>query len=500
VISDPDYFVTYIGLMGIRYFMDVAHKIVLGLPTVLTVDQIARLANDPASIVLADEFSARLDRVRELAASLSVSRPIYGRGTGVGANKGIAVTNPDTHALGLLRSHATSAGPLRSRPRVRAMLAVRCAQLAVGGSGIAPEIVQALVAMLNADALPPVRELGSIGTADLCALATTALTLMGEIEPLVPTPVRFDENDALAFISSNAATLGDAALAVAALSRLASTSLAVAALTFTAIDGNAEAFSIPVQGVTPFPGAARVCANLRGLLAEAPAGARIQDPFGLRVLPQVQGVLFDALATAAHTVEALVSSASENPVFDPTTGTVAHHGGFHFAYLATALDTMRSALAQSAQLHQARLANLIDPTLTGLAAFLGNGTAAASGVMILEYVSASALAPLRVGATPTAIQSLSISRGMEDDASFASLGAALSLDAIAPYRTVLACELVAAVRAIRMRGLAPTGPIAALLDACSNLPTSTADRNLSEDIAAADALLDALGDQVRQVS
>lgn len=73
------------------------------------------------------------------------------------------------------------------------------------------------------------------------------------------------------------------------------------------------------------------------------AAARIQDPFGLRVLPQVLGVLLDALQAAGATVDALIAAASENPVFDVRLGAVAHHGGFHVAYLATALDTLRSA-------------------------------------------------------------------------------------------------------------------------------------------------------------
>ena len=36
--------------------------------------------------------------------------------------------------------------------------------------------------MIVADALPPVREGGSVGTADLAALATTALVLSGEAQ------------------------------------------------------------------------------------------------------------------------------------------------------------------------------------------------------------------------------------------------------------------------------------------------------------------------------
>ena len=364
------------------------------------------------------------------------------------------------------------------------MLAVRCAQLAAAGSGVKPAVLDALVEMLNADALPPVREYGSIGTGDLSAMATTALALIGELEPEPPIVVPIDEHDALAFLSSNAATIGDAGLAVAELARLARVALVVAALTFTAVDGNAEAWSGPVESVTPFPGAREVCRTMRVLTADAAPPARIQDPFGLRTLPQVHGVLLDAIAGLTSTVESLANAAAENPVFVAEPPQVAHNGGFHQAYLATALDTARSALAQAAQLSQARLANLVDPALTGLAPFLA-AEPAASGVMVLEYVAASALAQLRAAATPTAVQTVSISRGAEDDASFASLGASLALAGLDAYRTVLACELVAAVRALRMRGLEPP-------PSCASLPAGIEDRDLTGDLGLAARLLDEL--------
>ena len=68
------------------------------------------------------------------------------------------------------------------------MLVIRLNQLATDGNGISPAVLDALESMLTADALPPVREGGSVGTADLAALATTALVLCGEVSstPRVP--------------------------------------------------------------------------------------------------------------------------------------------------------------------------------------------------------------------------------------------------------------------------------------------------------------------------
>ena len=128
--------------------------------------------------------------------------------------------------------------------------------------------------MIVADALPDVRTLGSIGTGDLSALATTALALMGEgptSRPLAE-PVRFGAADGLAFISSNAGVLGDAALAVSSLIESARAAVMIAALTFDAVDGNSEAYSDAVLRVTPFPGAALVGSNLRLILGADRSG------------------------------------------------------------------------------------------------------------------------------------------------------------------------------------------------------------------------------------
>ena len=117
---------------------------------------------------------------QEFANRVAEERRIYGRSTGVGANRDVVLPDPDSQAVQLLRSHATSSGGLRSAERVRAMLLIRLNELAADGNGLDPRILEALTDMITEDALPSVREGGSVGTGDLAALATTALVLSGE--------------------------------------------------------------------------------------------------------------------------------------------------------------------------------------------------------------------------------------------------------------------------------------------------------------------------------
>ena len=89
--------------------------------------------------------------------------------------------------------------------------------------------------------------------------------------------------------------------------------------------------------------------------------------------------------------------------------------------------------------------------------FLAGGPSTASGIMVLEYTAAAALGTVRAAAVPAATQSAGLSRGIEQDATYAPLAADQLADAIAAARVVVAVELVAATRAIRMRGLTAAG-------------------------------------------
>ena len=476
----------------------------------LTCSRLAAQVDGPVRVRLSVAARRRSEASFRAARAAVTQRPVYGRTTGVGANRGIGVDAGDlvagaAHTLALLRSHATSAGPLRSQARVRAMLVVRLNQLAAGGSGVSTVAIDALAAMINADALPPIREHSGIGTGDLTALATTALGLLGEVPLARPLrPVVFGVHDALPFFSSNAATLADAAIATTRLQVLAKAGLAVAALTGLAVSANFEAFGPVVERATPGAGARRVCQTILSLCdpdgTGVPDPMRIQDPFAMRCLPQVNGLLLDALNQLDGVVSSHLNVAAENPVIvsspdDQMPAVVAHHGGFHIPAVSLACDSAAIAVAQSVPLLLGRLAMLIDPAATGLPAFLGDGTPGASGVMMLEYLAASALADLRSSAAPASLGSVTLSRGMEEHASFASQAAVQLLETADAYATALACELLAAVRAVRMRGLpVPDSGWGAVLRACDELGTSTVDRDLTDDLAKAELLLPALAE------
>ncbi|MEV0485873.1 aromatic amino acid lyase [Streptomyces sp. NPDC050508] len=333
------------------------------------------------------------------------------------------------------------------------------------------------------------------------APASSALPLNGvpgfRVLAGVPEPQPLDNNDALALISSNALTLGQSALALHELRGLIGATQVVGALSLLAVDGSHEPFAAPVHAARPHQGSSEVARRMRELIGAAdrptPPLGRIQDPYGFRCLPQIHGPAHDAADALEEVLAIEINAAAENPFISVEDMAAYHHGGFYQAQLVLALDHFRLALTQVARLSTSRLSSLNEPAFTRLKPFLADQEPASSGIMILEYAAAAALGDLRAFSAPASLGHAVLSRGVEEQASFASLAARQTLRACRAYRLVVGCELVAAVRALRQRDLRPDPelPVGRALElAESVLDDETADRPLTDDVAAAAGLLD----------
>jgi histidine ammonia-lyase len=464
----------------------------------LTCAQVAAVARQRASVAVGEAAVAAARAAWQVAEDVAARQPVYGRTTGVGANHAVPLSEPDRaeHGFRLLRSHAAGAGPLLAPEVARAMLVVRANQIGAGGSGVDPGLLAVLADAINRGFTPPIPLYGAIGTGDLTALASTGLCLLGERDWQDGTgpPPRFAirTSEALGFINSGAATLGDAALACYDLAGLLRSAIPVACLSLLAVHGSLEPYAEAVHLARPHPGQQQVAGCVRALFAADRADpGRVQDPFGYRAFPQVHGPAVDSVAHATGVVEAELNGSPENPLIDAPGHAVWHNGNFHSAYVGLALDAIRAALFQTAALSVARLGTLVEPAFTGLNAFLADKPAS-SGVMILEYVAHSAVADIRRFAAPAALGGAVLSRGVEEHAGFATQSARATGDTAAAYRAVLACELIAATRALRMQDRPPAagGELRRAYDlADSALEHGTADRPLDSDLVAAQRVL-----------
>lgn len=467
----------------------------------MTVDDVVALADGRAAVSLPAEVVAAVDRVHDLAAELSTRFATYGRTTGVGANRVAAIASDDKDfGMRLLRSHSVDAGDPLSARTVRSMLAVRLIQLCVPGAGLDPAILTGLERMLNDDALPEVLQYASIGTGDLAALAGTALTLIGErpaTAKLTPMPP-WGADSALPFMSSSALTVGRSCLAVDELNRLERASSVIYMLSFLALEGNPSTFSSIAARSAAAPHVDIVASRLRSLFADDPTDhppARIQDPYGLRVYPVAHASVVASLDSLVAQLERTMNSAQENPLFDADGDQVVHHGAFYQAALSLELDGATLALALTAPITHSRIRMLNDPETNGGNAFLAADSDGSSGLMMVEYVAAGAIAEIRNAAQPASVGTLVLSRGAEEDATFASQGILQLERSVAAYRVLLCCELVGAVRLLRQRGIVDRfgGVLGRALALAADLPCDDEDRDLRGDLATAETVLDELG-------
>ena len=455
------------------------------------------LRGGPAPVELTDAAVERITLAQHHLRQAGRSGAVYGLTTGVGALRHVPtdITDGDgsSHTERLWRSHATGYGVTYDDATARAGMAIRLHQITSGRSGVSAGLASALGAAVATGAVPDLHRCGSIGTGDLVPLAQLGLTLVGE-RPWrhgEVAPAAVDDGDALPFMSSNALTLATAALVHQRLAMLSGAAEKVVALSATALRASLQAYDPRVHAGRPDAAQQEVASRLMALLASADwEPARLQDTFALRTVPQVHAPFVDALVTTRQAVLVEVDDSTENPLV-PEDGTPLHHGGFVTARLSATLDALRQAMYPVMALSAARLSALVNPSLTGLPPFLASGPPGSSGVMILEYLAQDALARARIVASPVSTGHASVSLGLEEHASFSTQAAWACEQMVELAPMVFGCELLTAVRAIRMgRDQLPAGPLRDVYERCATvLGDDRSDRPLDVDLAAAARLV-----------
>lgn len=451
----------------------------LDLAGVLTV------ADGAGRVVLDDADRVRIQHATHEARRISAERPIYGRTTGVGAQRTVVVADDEAQVRRILTSHATTSGGPRSRRRVRAALAIRVAQCTGGHGGLSLGVVEALADTLAGGTEPPMHEGTAIGTGDLSAFAEVGVWL------LTHRPGLLQPGDALPLVSTNAATLADAALALGELRTIAHAWLAVCSLSARASRANPEAFSPAAAQAAPYRGVATVCEVLTALWPAGRRAARIQDSYSLRTVPHIHGLLIDELDYATYVIQQAIRTGSENPFFSE--GTVSHHGGFYTNYLRAALRAVAGACTDAARAGTARITALGRAAVTGRTDFVSDGTAGSTGTMPLEYVAAAAAAQVAGWDAGYGACSVPLSAGVEEFAPYTSQLASAMQRGTPQLAAVVAAELVTAVRVLDDAADWPDWDELTPLRAGA---ADRADRDLTADVRAATDCLPALAARI----
>jgi histidine ammonia-lyase len=484
----------------------------------LALEDVAAVARDGAGARVGEEAARRVGEARRFVDELvGASTPIYGITTGVGKLKDVVIPRDQRAELqrNLVLSHAGGVGPPLTETETRALMLLLAASLARGASGVRREVVDAVVACLNARVHPVVPEQGSVGSSgDLAPLAHVALCLIGEGDAwrdgaTVPAraaladaglaPLRLEAKEGLALLNGTHLMAGLGALAVLEAARLASLADVAGAMSLEALMGTNTAFDARIHALRPHPGQHACAANLRALTADSGIIAshadctRVQDAYSLRCMPQVHGAAREAIAFARAMLERELGSVTDNPLVFAADREVLSGGNFHGEPLGLALDTLAIGLAQLGGIAERRIDRLVNPLVSdGLPAFLAPAGGLNSGYMIAQYVAAALASELKTLAHPASVDSIPTS-ALQEDYNAMGAGAALKARrAVANVRRILAIELLLAAQALDFRApLTPgRGSAAAHRAVRARIPALTGDRYLKADLDAALAALE----------
>jgi histidine ammonia-lyase len=319
-----------------------------------------------------------------LMSLLKESGVVYGVTTGFGDSCETAVEGNLVDQLphNLVRFHGCGVGEDFGVPETRAILLARLSSLSRGYSGVRPEVLDTLAGLINADILPCIPTLGSVGASgDLTPLSYVAAALIGErevwfegqrqparraLETAGIRALRLEPKESLALMNGTSAMTGVAALCIPRALRLARWSSALTAAASDVLQGQPRHFDARIFEAKAHPGQSACAQWIREDLdfdrARVEGPARVQDRYSLRCAPHVIGVLLDVLPSVIRMVEVELNGANDNPLIDPETGDLLHGGNFYGGHVCSAMDTLKTQVASIADLLDRQLALLCNST------------------------------------------------------------------------------------------------------------------------------------------
>ncbi|MER0305829.1 HAL/PAL/TAL family ammonia-lyase [Vibrio vulnificus] len=349
----------------------------------LTIEDVAAIAQGAkATLNNSVEFTAKIDRgVAFLERLLKEEGVIYGVTTGYGDSCTVAIPPQlvEELPLHLTRFHGCGLGKILTHEQARAVLATRLCSLSQGVSGVTHDLLNQIVTLINHDISPRIPEEGSVGASgDLTPLSYLAAALVGEREVIYQgeerataevyaelgiQPIKLRPKEGLALMNGTSVMTALACLAYKRAEYLAQLSTKITAMVSVAMHGNDFHFDEALFAVKPHPGQQQIAAWLRDdLKADKPPrnSDRLQDRYSLRCAPHVIGVVQDSLPWLRQMIENELNSANDNPIIDGDNERVLHGGHFYGGHIAMAMDTLKTGIANLADLLDRQMAQLMD--------------------------------------------------------------------------------------------------------------------------------------------
>jgi histidine ammonia-lyase len=516
-LSDDEISIGGIRPTGRRRRTEDTQMYVLELsPGQLDLGTLRRVHSQPVQLSLAPSARAAIQAsVDTVQAVIAEGRTVYGVNTGFGLLANTRIPGDELELLqrSIVLSHAAGTGRMMSPETVRLLMVLKVNSLARGYSGVRQEVVDALVALVNAEVYPCIPEKGSVGASgDLAPLAHMSTVLLGEGEVFHDgrrmsgregldiaglAPITLGPKEGLALLNGTQASTAFALEGLFAAEDLLAAGVVCGSLSVEAALGSRRPFDPKIHDARGHRAQIDVARAYRTLLdhSEIEDSHRnceaVQDPYSLRCQPQVMGACLEQIRGAALCLSVESNAASDNPLVFSDAADIISGGNFHAEPVAMASDNLALAIAEIGALSERRIALLIDTNLSKLPPFLVESGGVNSGFMIAQVTAAALASENKSLAHPASVDSLPTSANQEDHVSMASYAARRLREMADNTAGILAVELLAAAQGTDFR--APMRSSKVLESAKSILrervPFYDKDRYFAPDIEAAKQLI-----------
>lgn len=462
----------------------------------LTIEDVVKVARHNEPIEVSQEAFALVQKARDyVEGKLAKGEVIYGLTTGFGEFQKVFVPPEDAKKLqhNLIISHSCGMGSPMPLEVARAMLLLRINSVSKGNSGLKCSTVQTMVDMLNKGVTPCIPEKGSLGASgDLALLAHMVQPMIGVGQAYykgelmsskdamdkagIPI-IELESKEGLALINGTQAMCAFGTLALYDTKMMCKMGDILAGMVCEAQKGIRKAFDPKIQLVRGHKGQIDVAANLMKLTEGSkltldenpdPSIVKVQDAYAVRCTPQIHGGIRECLDYAWNLMTREINASTDNPLVFPDEDQVISGGNFHGEPVAIAMDALKIATAELADVSERRTERLVNPSLSyGLPAFLCKEGGLNNGFMIAQYAAASMVSESKVYAHPASVDSIPSSANQEDHVSMGTTSARTARMIVDNTRAVQAIELFAVCQALYLRGEDKMSPAAKAVYDCA---------------------------------
>ena len=454
-------------------------------PGQLSFTQLREIWQQPVKLNLdagaIDAINASVACVNNIVAE---GRTAYGINTGFGLLAQTRIATEDLQNLqrSLVLSHAAGVGEALDDAMVRLIMVLKINSLARGFSGIRLSVIEALIALVNAEVYPLIPAKGSVGASgDLAPLAHMSLTLLGEgkarwqgewlpatdaLKKAGLEPITLEAKEGLALLNGTQASTAFALRGLIEAQELFASATVCGALTTEAVLGSRRPFDARIHAARGQRGQIDAATLYRHVLTDSSALSqshhnceKVQDPYSLRCQPQVMGACLTQMRQVMDVLLVEANAVSDNPLVFAAEGDVISGGNFHAEPVAMAADNLALALAEIGSLSERRISLMMDMHMSQLPPFLVANGGVNSGFMIAQVTAAALASDNKALAHPASVDSLPTSANQEDHVSMAPAAGRRLWEMAANTRGVIAVEWLAACQGIDLREGLTSSPL-----------------------------------------